>query len=78
MGVFALPAPNAIRFPEDLVFRLSNEETEVLVSQNVIPFWRSLGGLTSLCVHRAGRGYAFERSNQPACRASARRDYARS
>jgi hypothetical protein len=35
---------NAIRFPVDFVFRLSNEETEVLVSQNVIPSRRSLGG----------------------------------
>ena len=32
------------RFPEDFMFRLTAEEAERLVSQNVIPSRRSLGG----------------------------------
>jgi len=35
---------NLDRFPEDFMFRLTAEEAEVLVSQNVIPSRRSLGG----------------------------------
>jgi hypothetical protein len=35
---------NRSRFPRDFVFRLSREETELLVSQKVIPSRRSLGG----------------------------------
>jgi hypothetical protein len=35
---------NATRFPPDFMFRLSQEEAESLVSQNVIPSKRSLGG----------------------------------
>lgn len=35
---------NANRFPSDFVFRLSRREAEFLVSQNVIPSKRSLGG----------------------------------
>ncbi len=35
---------NSNRFPADFVIHLSKEETEVLVSQNVIPSRRSLGG----------------------------------
>lgn len=35
---------NSNRFPEDFVIQLSKEEAEVLVSQNVIPSRRSLGG----------------------------------
>jgi len=35
---------NRNRFPEDFVIQLSKEEAEVLVSQNVIPSRRSLGG----------------------------------
>lgn len=35
---------NLDRFPEDFMFRLTAEETEALVSQNVIPTRRSLGG----------------------------------
>ncbi len=35
---------NLDRFPEDFMFRLTAEEGEVLVSQNVIPSRRSLGG----------------------------------
>jgi len=35
---------NEVRFPPDFSFRLSPEEAETLVSQNVIPSRRSLGG----------------------------------
>ncbi len=35
---------NEDRFPPDFMFRLSREEAEALVSQNVIPSKRSLGG----------------------------------
>jgi hypothetical protein len=35
---------NSNRFPSDFVFQLSGGETEILVSQNVIPTRRSLGG----------------------------------
>jgi len=35
---------NSNRFPEDFAIQLSKEEAEVLVSQNVIPSRRSLGG----------------------------------
>jgi hypothetical protein len=35
---------NEARFPSDFMFRLNEEEAEALVSQNVIPSKRSLGG----------------------------------
>jgi hypothetical protein len=35
---------NADRFPEDFLFQLSEEEGELLVSQNVIPSRKSFGG----------------------------------
>jgi hypothetical protein len=35
---------NSNRFPADFVIQLSREEAEILVSQNVIPSRRSLGG----------------------------------
>ena len=35
---------NRGRFPEDFMFRLTNKEADLLVSQNVIPSKRSLGG----------------------------------
>jgi hypothetical protein len=35
---------NQARFPEDFMFQLTAEEAEALVSQNVIPSRRSLGG----------------------------------
>ncbi len=35
---------NIDRFPEDFMFRLTHEEADELVSQNVIPSKRSLGG----------------------------------
>jgi hypothetical protein len=35
---------NRERFPEDFMFQLTKDEAEVLVSQNVIPSMRSLGG----------------------------------
>lgn len=35
---------NIKRFPDDFMFRLTKEETEVLLSQNVIPSKKSLGG----------------------------------
>lgn len=37
-------ARNRERFPDDFMFQLSAEEAETLVSQNVIPSRRSLGG----------------------------------
>ncbi|MGB7957534.1 MAG: ORF6N domain-containing protein [Minisyncoccia bacterium] len=35
---------NKDRFPDDFVFRLSRKEADILVSQNVIPSARNLGG----------------------------------
>ena len=35
---------NNDRFPEDFMFQITNKEAELLVSQNVIPSKRSLGG----------------------------------
>ena len=35
---------NLERFPEDFMFQLTEKEAEMLVSQNVIPSKRSLGG----------------------------------
>ena len=35
---------NSERFPDDFMFQLSEEEVDALVSQNVIPSRRSLGG----------------------------------
>src|SRR6266581_6519198 len=35
---------NRARFPDDFMLQLTSEEAEVLVSQNVIPSRRSLGG----------------------------------
>ena len=35
---------NVDRFPEDFMFQLTNQETEILVSQNVMPSKRNLGG----------------------------------
>ncbi|MDP3741109.1 MAG: ORF6N domain-containing protein [bacterium] len=35
---------NQLRFPPDFMFQLSKAEAEILVSQNVIPSKRSLGG----------------------------------
>jgi hypothetical protein len=35
---------NHDRFPEDFIFGLSRQETEILLSQNVIPSRQSLGG----------------------------------
>jgi hypothetical protein len=32
------------RFPDDFMFQLTTEETEAMVSHNVIPSLRSLGG----------------------------------
>lgn len=35
---------NKERFPKDFMFQLTNEEVELMVSQNVIPSKRTLGG----------------------------------
>ena len=35
---------NGERFPEDFMFQLSEEETKIMVSQNVIPSKQNLGG----------------------------------
>jgi hypothetical protein len=40
---------NLERFPEDFMFRLTNEEIETVVSQNVIPHKKYLGGAISSC-----------------------------
>ena len=32
------------RFPPDFMFQISKQETDILLSQNVIPSHRSLGG----------------------------------
>lgn len=35
---------NMERFPEDFMFQLTNEEVDMVVSQNVIPHKKNLGG----------------------------------
>lgn len=35
---------NAVRFPENFMFQLTEEETETMVSQNAIPSKQQLGG----------------------------------
>jgi hypothetical protein len=45
---------NKARFPSDFMFRLSREEAEALVSQNVIPSKRSLGGSLPFAFTQAG------------------------
>jgi ORF6N domain len=45
---------NFDRFPEDFMFRLTAEEAEFLVSQNVIPSRRSLGGSTPFVFTQEG------------------------
>lgn len=50
---------NQTRFPPDFMFRVSEAEAEALVSQNVIPSKRSLGGSLP---------YAFTQEGVPCCR----------
>ena len=45
---------NPDRFPKDFMFRLSKAETALLVSQNVIPSARSLGGSLPLAFTEQG------------------------
>ena len=45
---------NPKRFPADFLFELDEEETEVLLSQNVIPSRRSLGGSRPLAFTEQG------------------------
>jgi len=45
---------NKKRFPDDFMFQLSNEETEFLVSQSVIPFRTSFGGRNPYVFTRNG------------------------
>ncbi|MFA6321603.1 MAG: ORF6N domain-containing protein [Candidatus Omnitrophota bacterium] len=35
---------NKVRFPEDFMFQLTEEEVDTMVSQNVIPSRKYLGG----------------------------------
>lgn len=35
---------NPNRFPEDFLFQLSDSEIDLMVSQNAIPFKKSIGG----------------------------------
>ena len=46
---------NANRFPADFAIQLSKEEAESLVSQNVIPSRRSLGGFVPYAFTEQGR-----------------------
>ncbi len=39
---------NSERFPEDFTFQLTNDEANMLVSQNAIPSMRSLSGSSQL------------------------------
>ena len=45
---------NEDRFPEDFMYKLSREETEVLLSQNVIPSRKSMGGFFPLAFTEQG------------------------
>lgn len=45
---------NLDRFPQDFMFQLTREEAELLVSQNVIPSRRSLGGTLPLVSTQEG------------------------
>ncbi len=42
---------NIDRFPEDFMFQLTAVEAEQLVSQNVIPHRKHLGGSSSVVLH---------------------------
>jgi hypothetical protein len=42
---------NRDRFPSDFMIQLTAAEGDFLVSQNVIPLRRSLGGSLPLCLH---------------------------
>jgi len=59
-------SPQEARFPADFMFRLSREEAEALVSQNVIPSKRSLGA-RPVCLHPRGRRHLSSvlRSERP-------------
>lgn len=61
---------NLDRFPEDFMFQLTAQESDVLVSQSVIPSKQSLGGLSSVCFHAGRCRYALERAAQQASNAS--------
>lgn len=45
---------NMDRFPDDFMFQLTQEEVDVLVSQNVIPSKRSLGGYLPYVFNQEG------------------------
>ena len=45
---------NIDRFPDDFMFQLTQEEVDVLVSQNVIPSKRSLGGYLPYVFNQEG------------------------
>ena len=56
---------NIDRFPADFVFQLSDQAINDLLSQNVI-LPAKPGGFPPLCLYRARRGYAFQRTHQQA------------
>ncbi len=45
---------NMDRFPDDFMFQLTQDEVDVLVSQNVIPSKRSLGGYLPYVFNQEG------------------------
>ena len=42
---------NRKRFPQDFMFRLTEQEVNFLVSQNAIPSKKTSGRLSALCFH---------------------------
>ena len=55
---------NRGRFPRDFVFQLTRAETEMLVSQSVIPSRRSLGGSRPYAFTEQGVAMLLERAAQ--------------
>ena len=55
---------NPKRFPPDFLFELTGEDVEALVSQNVIPSRRSLGGAKPLAFYGAWYCDAFVGAQQ--------------
>jgi len=50
---------NKERFPNDFILRLTEGEVEILVSQNVIPSKKSLGGYLPYAFTEQGGSHAF-------------------
>jgi hypothetical protein len=57
---------NIVRFPEDFMFQLSQEEFSILKSQIVISSWGVAKGCT-ICFYRTGCRYAIERTPEQTC-----------